>query len=206
MKKILLCCGFFFLSCAYASVSNGPYVGVEAGVANQILNYNVASFNLNTNGVNLTNAAAVPLIRGNFGYNINKISGFELGASYNFNSSHTSPIGSNSFNMNATTLDASYILSLPTVFEKVSVFGRIGFAYDWINSADSCGCVISNGMSGSGFADVLGAGIKYRLSTALSWRLEWIANGLLFPVGINAGSMQANWTNQTFQTGLNYSF
>ena len=111
--------------------------------------------------------------------------------------------------MNATTVDASYILSLPTVIERLSVFGRIGVAYDWINSSTgSCGCGGSTVgiLTGSSFADVVGAGIKYRMSPKLSWRIEWIANGLLFPVGLSAGSQFGLWTNQTFQTGFNYSF
>jgi opacity protein-like surface antigen len=182
---------FIFMPYAFASVSTGAYIGFEAGVANEILNYN---------------AASAFLVRGNLGYNINKFNGFELGITYNFNVSYPGLNALENFNINATTLDATYILSLPAVVEKLSVFGRIGFAYDWLNSSGICDCTINKVMNGNGFADVLGAGIKYSISPKLFWRLEWIANGLIFPVGINSGRMQANWTNQTFQTGLNYSF
>lgn len=200
----------FVIQFANASVSDGPYIGIEGGIANQEVNFSNGSFNLNSNGLNLATAATAFLLRGNLGYSFNKYSALEVGSTYTFNSSIVNPAGGN-FNINATTIDLSYLLSLPTSVDRLSVFGRIGFSYNWINSASEGNCTCNpnsstTGINGSNFADVLGAGIKYRLSPSLSWRIEWIANGLLFPVGLTGNGVNASWVNQTFQTGINYSF
>jgi opacity protein-like surface antigen len=202
---------FCLTSYSHATVSDGPYLGLELGAANQIINYQANSFNVATNGVQLYNSELTFLGRLNLGYNANKYNGFELGTSYYFNSGSNYPTGSGSMSTNTTSLDLSYIGYLPISQSKFSVFGRIGAAYDWINnsSANDSNGGIFVGMrpSASSFADIVGAGLKYNLGRNASFRLEWIANGLLFPVSINSGSQNiASWTGQTFEAGINYHF
>ena len=195
-----------------ATVSNGIYTGIELGAANQIINYQASAFGENTNGVQLINSNVTFMGRFNLGYNADKNNGFELGTNYFFNSNSSTPNGNDNLSTNTTALDLSYIGYLPISQSKLSVFGRVGIAYDWINSSTSNSCNCNNNQSsfqpsGSNFADVLGAGLKYNLSSHASIRLEWIANGLLVPVSINNGSQNiASWTAQTFVTGINYHF
>ena len=141
--------------------------------------------------------------RFNLGYNADKYNGFELGFNYNALPGYAYPNNAGSLTGSVSTLDASYILYLPTIVQKLSVFGRVGVGYDWINGNSS------NGLSPSGanFADVLGAGIKYNISRKMSFRLEWMGNGLLIPVSVNSGSTNvANFSEQVFMLGLNYHF
>jgi hypothetical protein len=208
-KLLFILIGIPFIS--YATVSNGPYVGLELGTANQIVTYQPSAFDLNTNGSQLYNPNYSFLGRVNLGYNVDKYNGFELGTSYFFSSSSSYPNGNGSMSTNTTSLDLSYLLYLPISSTKISVFGRLGFAYDWINNANSggCGCGTSSNLnpSGSNLADVIGAGLKYNIGPHTSFRIEWIANGLFFPVGINNGSQNiASWTAQTYQAGINYHF
>lgn len=208
MKKLLLL--IFAPIYCFATVSNGPYVGLEAGVANQITVFN-ANTPYNSSASNAYSPNLGFLGRLNLGYNLTKYSGFELGGTYNFGAGFNYPDGNGSMNINATTVDLSYLFYLPTSFEGVSVFARVGGAYDWINSTSSngcnCGSDISGNSSGGGFADVLGAGVKYNITSKTSFRVEWLANGLFFPIGINNGSIPtANWTNQTFILGVNLHF
>jgi opacity protein-like surface antigen len=196
----------------FASASSGPYIGIEAGAANQIVTFTPAAFDFSTSGNSLYNSLLGLVGRLNLGYNMDQYSGFELGANYNFGANFNYPNNSGSMNITATTFDASYIFSIPTVIRKLSVFGRVGFAYDSINSSGSTECNCGNPSAllnpgGSGFADILGAGIKYNISPSTSFRVEWISNGLIFPVGVSSGSQNvANWSEQTFQLGLNYHF
>jgi len=208
MRRIVIGMGLFLLSFrVLASVSNGFYTGIEGGVANQLVNFTPSAFTLNTNGSNLDNYALGMLLRLNLGYNFDKYNGLELGTTYDFAVSHNYPNGMGSISPSATTLDASYLLYLPTVIEKLSVFGRVGVSYDWVSCQVECNCNNDLVVSGSDFADVLGAGIKYNLSPQFSFRAEWIVNGLFFPIGLSSGSLTVgNWTNQSFQAGINYHF
>ena len=187
---------------SFATVSNGPYVGLEVGAANQIVTFNGGTqFN---NGSNAYNPSIGFLGRLNLGYNTNKYNGFEIGGTYNFNTEFNYPSGG-SMTLNAKTLDASYLFSLPTYVDSLLVFGRVGVAYDWISGSNNGG--ISGNPGADSVADVLGAGIKYNVTSKTSLRFEWLANGLLFPVVINNGSTNtASWTNQTFMVGLNLHF
>lgn len=214
MKKLSLL--LISLSPAFVfagSVNNGGwYVGLNAGGANQIVSYNPSAFNLNTNGSELYNPSWGFVGRVDGGYNFNKWSGLELGAAYYSGSGSSYPTGSGTFNPSTSSLDFSYIAYLPISQTDFSVFGRIGIAYDWINNdgtSSGCNCsgVAALDPSGSNFADVLGAGIRYKMSMHSSLKLEWLANGLIFPVGINSGSTSvANWSAQTFQIGAAYHF
>lgn len=201
MKKILILI-LFFPILSYATVSDGPYVGLEIGAANQISTINGGTqFN---SGSNAYEPSIGILGRINLGYNTNKYNGFELGGTYNFNTSFNYPNGG-SMTLNAKTIDASYLFSLPTYVDSLSVFARVGVAYDWISGSNNGG--ISGNPEASSIADVLGAGIKYNLTSKTSLRFEWLANGLIFPVEINNGSTNtASWTNQTFMVGLNLHF
>ncbi len=194
----------FFIANVQASVSNGPYIGAEIGTTNQTMQFNSGTFNTsNTYNINLDNSNWALVGRLNLGYNIDKYNGFELGYNYNSLSSYTYPNNTGSLTGNVSILDASYLLYLPTTVQKLSVFGRIGVAYDWINGNSSN--AISP--SGSNFADVLGAGIKYNISPKTSLRVEWFENGVLIPVSINSGAYNiANFSEQTFMLGLNYHF
>lgn len=205
IATVFVCC---LPGVLFASVSNGPYVGLEIGAANQIINFTPSTFNLDTNGSTLYNPEVGFLARLNLGYNINRFNGFELGTTYNFGTTHNYPNNQGNLNTPVTTIDFSYLIYLPTIVNQWSVFGRVGLAYDWTGSSYSCNGVSSLGnISGSGFADVLGAGLMYRITPNTSFRVEWISNGLFSPININSSSGSiGTWTNQTFQLGLNYHF
>lgn len=205
MKKLLLLT--LVPVFGFASVSNGPYAGLEAGVSNQIDIFNSSTaYNQNNSPTYASNQAF--LMRLNAGYNFSKYSGLELGGTYNFGTSVSYP-NSSAANMNiqATTLDFSWLLYLPTTVDSLFVFGRVGGAYDWLNGSGGCNCNGTTAPGGGAFTDVLGAGVKYNVTSKTSFRLEWISNGLFFPVGINNGSTNtASWTNQTFMLGFNLHF
>lgn len=198
----------------FAGVMSGPYVGASIGVDNQIVTFNPGVANISTNGSQLYNSSAGFMGRLNVGYNFNKYSGIELAPSYYFPQNYNYPAGG-SVDIGATSLDLSYLFSLPISQSKFSVFGRVGLAYDWVNSGSenntNCGCgnqSLSNlAISGSNFADLIGSGLNYNLSNNTSVRVEWIANGLLFPIGLSSNSQNvANWTTQQFLAGVNYHF
>lgn len=210
MKKIIpttiLCT--VLLPAAWASVNSGPYVGIELGTDNQIVNFVPSAFNLNTSSSQLYNPNWGFAGRINFGYNFNKYNGIELAPTYYFSQSYNYPNDFGSTGINATSLDFSYIPTFPITDSKWSVFGRLGVAYDWVNSSNSsCNCGASSVPSGSNVADVLGAGLRYRISLNSSFRVEWISNGLFFPIGIsNDNENIANWSTQSFMVGINYHF
>ncbi len=199
-----------FTRTAYATVSTGPYIGIELGTDNQIITYQPSAYGINTNGSQLYNANYGFMGRLNFGYAFDRYNSIEIGPSYYFSQNYNFPAGNGTMGVSATSLDFSYLPSLPISQSKLSVFGRLGFAYDWINSdVSSCNCNNFNNqvLSGSNFADVIGAGLKYNFSVHSSMRVEWIANGLFFPVGIgNGGVNAANWSTQQFLAGINYHF
>ncbi len=202
--KILFVITQLLIGTAYASVSNGPYTGIEVGLSDQKMNFNSGTFNsTNTMNTTLDSTNWTFIGRLNLGYNVDKYTGFELGYSYNSLAGYAYPNNSGSLNGTVSTLDASYLLYLPTTIQKLSVFGRVGLAYDWINGnqADALN------PSGSGFADLLGAGVKYNINPKTSFRFEWLENGVLNPIGVNGGSTPvANFSQQTFLLGLNYHF
>lgn len=208
-KRIILNLIIIFMCYdASASVSNGFYVGLEAGMSNQEVNYSSSYFNINTNGSVLSSSGQAVIGRLNLGYAASKYNSFELGINSNFMASQSYPANSNGVSMSTSNLDASYLLSLPLAIDRFAVFGRLGISYDWINSGGLCGCGNGNSLSGNNFADILGAGVKYNVSPSLSWRLEWISNALLFPVGLtsNTGQNIGSWNAQQFQMGVNYYF
>ena len=212
--KLLPLLLFTLSTSVYATVSSGPYVGIELGTDNQIINFQSSAFGLNTSNSQLYNPSWGFMGRLNFGYNFDKYNGIELSPNYLFSTNYNYPNNNGSMSIDATTLDLSYLAYLPITQSKLSVFGRIGFAYNWINNSGSnttgCNCGNSAQFSsptGSNFADVIGAGLKYNLGTNSSVRIEWIANGLFFPIGLTSNSTNvANWTAQTFLAGLNYHF
>lgn len=207
MKYKLAIYSFFNLVTisAYATVSSGPYFGVEIGGSSQTMNYNASSFDINLSGNNISDSSWTFIGRLNLGYNFSKFNGLELGYSLNALPEYTYPGATGAFSGNVSTLDASYILSIPTIIQKFSIFGRIGVGYDFINSSSSSTSVASP--SGANFTDVLGAGIKYNLTPKTSFRLEWIENGLLFPVNLNSGSGNiTTFSAQSFLLGFNYHF
>ncbi len=202
-KIYLTIATLLIMSNSIATVSNGPYVGVNIGAANQAINYQASAFNLNTNGSQLYNPEWSFMSRLNLGYNSSKNNGFELGTSYFFSSDSNYPDGSGTMSTNTTSADISYLGYLPISQTKLSVFGRIGVAYDWVSTSSTS----SLSPSGENFADILGAGLKYNINGKTTFRIEWLENGLFFPVGINSGSLNvASWSAQTFETGINYHF
>lgn len=206
MQLKFLLSSFLFITLSYATVSDGPYIGAELGGSNQNVNFLPSSFNLNTNGSNLDNPHWGMMARLNLGYNLDQYSGFEFGTSYTLPISHQFPDSSGNTNLSVTSLDWSYILSIPTIVDGWSVFGRAGFSYNWLNGGNGCGCE-NNNLNGYGFADVLGAGLKYNISPNTSFRMEWLANGLFFPIGVGKNSnLVANVDSQNFLAGINYHF
>lgn len=188
----------------FAWVNDGGYVGVEIGAANQFVNFNSNNFSLNTGSANLTSSQTGFLTRANLGYQFNSYSALELGANYSWGGNYQYPNSDGTIQIGSTTLDGSYLLSLPITQSNFSVFGRIGLAYSWINST---GYNDASGVTGGAFTDVLGAGMKYRLGKYTTIRMEWIADGLWQPVGLSADSQQiGNLSSQNFLIGVNYYF
>lgn len=197
MKKLIITLSLISSSCVYASTTSGPYVGMELGAANQIVEFNSNAIS-GTNGSSY-NSQATFMGRMNFGYNVDRNNGFELSPSYYVGQGFNYPNGQGTMNLNGTSLDLSYLPNLPLTATHWSVFGRMGVAYDWFGTQTS--------QSASNFADVLGAGLRYNMNASLSLRMEWIANGLLFPISINDGSQNiASFTSQQFIAGLNFHF
>lgn len=208
MKKqlLIILCGLTGLACATAN--SGAYLGLEVGAANQSLDFNQSAFNLNTGSSNVVNTQLNGIGRFYSGYNLDKYTGFEAGLSYSLPTGYSYPNSNGTFNSGATVFDISYIPMLPIADSKWSAFGRIGVNYTWLTGdSNDCGC--SNNISGSGssFADVLGAGMRYRFNNHWTYKIEWIADGLLFPIGINNGNTAIGlWSQQTFQTGVSFHF
>ncbi len=189
----------------FASVSHGPYVGIELGGSKQTFNFNSSIFSLDTNGGNLTNSELGAVARFNLGYSLDKYNSFELGASYNFAFNYTYPNNQGSTLNNLWSQDITYILTLPTIVDKLAILGRVGLAYDWTH-ANSCCCQIGDA-SVNTFSDVFGAGISYKLSSKSIIRVEWVSNGLFFPIGVNSGDTNiGSLTSNNFELGLNYYF
>lgn len=206
-KLLLIICSVFTVS-VYAS-SSGFYAGVEAGGSNQILNFVPGAYGFNTNGSSLTNSTWTFDGRLDGGYKLDRYNSFELGWMYTSQAGYSLPDNTNNIGLNASTIDLSYMFTFPTKVPGFSVFGRVGVAYDFINAnGGGCNCgVVTMNPGGSNFADILGAGIKWDVSNRVTTKLEWISNGLLFPVGISSsGNNVANWNSQTFNIGVDFNF
>lgn len=218
VKKLQISIIFLYAISAqnlFATVSNGGYMGIGVGVVNQLLQFQVNSFALNLTEARVNSAALGALGRLNLGYNANKYMGFELGLTYNFIVSHKYPNNiDKSIKTGGWSLDGSYLLYLPTVINKVSVFGRIGLAYDWITDGSSsvCKCVhgqITENTFGNGFVDIVGMGLKYNLFPKLSMSLEWMSNGMFFPGGLFRSeglNKIGNLSTQSFMMVWRYHF
>lgn len=208
LKKILIASLGLISINAYATANDGAYVGLSAGASNQNINFAGAAFNSNVNGSNIDNNQWGALLRLYGGYNFDRYTGVEMGVSTNTATTFTYPNNSGTMNMNTTTLDISYIPMLPIKDSNFSVFGRVGASYDWIsNSGYSGGTGSGLNPSGSNLTDMLGAGVRYKFFNNFTMKVEWIAEGLLFPIAINSGGTNVgSWSEQTFQTGVTYHF
>lgn len=212
-RKFLMCTALVTaIFNANATANSGTYIGVAAGVANQPLSFNQSAFGINGNGSNTVNTQLGMAGRLFGGYNFNKYNGVEAGVSYNTGTTYNYPDGSGGMTSNAAGVDISYIPMLPISNSNWSVFGRVGVEYGWINSSGGSDCNCSTSISplnpsGSSFTDELGAGMRYKISNRFTYKIEWISNGLLFPIGINSGNTDVgSWSQQTFQTGVSYHF
>lgn len=207
MKKIissLILTGV--VSASNASVTSGGYLGLEVGGANQNINYNASSFNINTNGTALSDSSWTGIGRVFGGYNFSRYNAVEAGLSQSLSNSFNTTASGDKFSTTSTVFDISYLPMLPISNSNINVFGRLGVGYAWLPGGQvGCNCTsdTSFNASGGGFTDVLGAGIRYKFANNWSVKVEWIADGLLFPVGVDgAGS----WDQQTFQTGVAFHF
>lgn len=210
MKKLIV---FLFLaggvSAAQATVTSGAYLGLEVGGANQNINYNTSSFDINTNGTSLTNNNWTGIGRLFGGYNFSRYNALEAGLSQSLSNSFSTP-SNNTFSSTSTVFDISYLPMLPVSNSNFNVYGRLGVGYAWLPGGQ-VGCNCNGGTqwnaSGSNFTDVLGAGVRYKFANHWTMKIEWIADGLLFPVDINIGSTSVgSWSQQTFQTGVAFHF
>ena len=199
----------------YASVNDGIYIGINGGATNNIVTLNASTYSAVQTGVSqLYNASVGYNIGLDAGYNFDANNGLELGYNYFSPTSVSIPSSTTNLTTSATALSLSYKLYLPTFVDSWSVFGRLGVAYDSVsqgafNSSCSCNCTnnLQQNAQGASFADILGAGLKYKMSTNASLELEWVANGLIFPVGLNQGTSNiASWYSQNFNIGFNYHF
>lgn len=201
MKKLIISLFTIIPAISFASTTNGPYVGIALGAANEINQLDSSYFNVNTGPTTLYEPRVAFMGRLNFGYNFSRYNGIELAPSYYFPQQVDYPKNGNG-NLQGTSLDLTYLPNLPLTTNRWSVFGRLGASYNWMN-------LNSNELTAnsSTFADVLGAGIRYNMSASNSVRLEWISNGLIFPIGINNGSDNVDLlTQQNFLVSLNFHF
>ncbi|MBY0379136.1 MAG: outer membrane beta-barrel protein [Burkholderiales bacterium] len=215
MKKInIIFLGIFVIN-AYASVNDGVYLGINGGLTNNIVILNASTYStVQTGGSQLYNANVGYNIGLDVGYNFDAYNGMELGYNYSSPTLISIPGSITSLTTSATALSLSYKLYLPTFIENWSVFGRVGVAYNSVNqgifnSSGSCNCTNTLQMNAQGttFADVLGAGLRYKMTPNSTLNFEWIANGLIFPIGLNQGTSNiASWYSQNFNIGLNYHF
>lgn len=187
---------------AVASTTSGPYLGISLGIANEINQLDPSTFNNNAGVSTLYQPHVAFDGRLNFGYNFSRYNGIELAPSYLFSQQIELPNNAGSANLQGTSLDLSYLPNLPLTANRWSIFGRIGASYNWLNLNND-----NLTASATTFADILGAGVRYNVTPSNSFRLEWIANGLLFPIGINNGSSNVDLlTTQNFLATINFHF
>ena len=187
----------------FANANSGAYLGLELGAANQSVNFNQSAFNLNTSNSSVINSQWNGIGRFYGGYNFNRYTGLEAGVSYTLPTGYNYPDNNGSLFSSSTVVDISYIPMLPIAYSNWSIFGRIGVGYAWLPGGNSA----QYNSSGSNLTDVLGAGLRYKFSNHWTYKIEWMADGLLFPIGINSGSTSiGSWSQQTFQTGVSFHF
>lgn len=204
-KALMIIIPIAYSASAYAWVNNGGYVGVELGASNQIASFNSGTFDVNSGSANLDATQTGFLMRANLGYQFNSYSALEMGDMYSWGGNYQYPgnASNGSVQIGSNTVDVSYLLSLPITQSNFSVFGRLGVAYQWVNSTG----YNASGVDGGAFTDVIGAGIKYRMGKYTSIRAEWIADGLWQPVGLSANNQQVgNLSSQNFLIGINYYY
>ncbi len=199
IKSLILLLGILLINNCFASATQGSYLGLGAGIANQLVKFD--SDGLNTGGASLYLTKQTFEGRLNFGYNFDRYNGIELAPTYYFAQRFNLPTNAGDVNLSGTTLDLSYLPNLPLTANRWSIFGRVGLAYDWMGMSGATTA------SGNSFADVLGAGIRYNIGSSNSVRMEWIANGLLFPLQMSSdGTNLATFTSQDFLISLNFHF
>lgn len=172
MKKLLTILGVLATTAAYAKVPDqGFYLDAGAGVAS--ISY-------------YGNSGTTGLLRIDGGYNINQIIGVQLGVNNYFSSSITNNQLGN-YTVSGYGYDLSFIPNIAIgTNAPVNVFFRLGGGYDNMNSS------IGNN---SGFVDVLGAGVRYDISSHLGITGQWIGRGLLVqssPINYSQNDFIAN--------------
>lgn len=207
-KYLILLCTFA-VSSSFATVTTGAYLGIELGGANQNIDYNSSAFKTNTFGTTMFDNSWTGIGRLFGGYNFNRYNALEAGFSQSLSSTFSTPTANN-FSSTSSIFDISYLPMLPISNSNWSVFGRLGVGYVWLPGGQ-VGCNCNGGQqfdaSGSNFADVLGAGLRYKFANNWTYKIEWIADGLLFPVGISGNNNSlGSWDQQTFQTGVAFHF
>lgn len=187
----------------FAIANDGAYLGLELGATNQSTNFNQSAFNTNATNSNVVNSQWNGIGRLYSGYNFDRYTGLEAGISYSFPTNYNYPNQSGAFSSSASVFDVSYVPMLPIAYSNWAVFGRVGAGYALLSGGSSG----QLNPSGGNFTDVLGAGLRYKFTNHWTYKIEWIADGLLFPVGINSGSTTVgSWSQQTFQTGVSFHF
>lgn len=209
MKKLLTGLLACYAGIAAAGVTSGSYLGLEVGGANQNIDYNPSSYKVDTSGTTLFDSSWTGIGRIFGGYNFSRYNAVEAGLSQTLSNTFQTP-SDNTFSSTATVLDISYLPMLPIANSNFNVFARIGVGYSWLPGG-SVGCNCDGGTqfnaSGANFMDVLGAGVRYKFANNWTVKVEWIADGLLFPVAINGDNEKlGSWDQQTFQTGVAFHF
>lgn len=177
------------------------YVGLEVGLSNQILSGDASTFNMNYNNfyANSYNISG----RLQVGNIFNQYNSIEVAYNYYSNLNYQMP-DKNTLQGTTNSFDGSYILSLPTFVTGLAVFGRVGVGYNWEAITTN---PFNTGVQANGVTDVLGAGIKYKFSDNWAWRLEWIADGLIFPISVTTNGQTVGTASiQSAFTGINYYF
>ena len=178
------------------------YVGLELGVDNQTLSGSNSTYIPSAGNFTTNNVSFIGRVQG--GYIFDKYNSIEVGYNYLSGLNYQLPNDS-SITGSTNVVDLSYILSIPTMIDNFAVYARVGAAYDWISASTNDNLLGTP--SGSGVVDVLGAGIKYKIAENWAWRLEWIGNGILFPMSVTQGNNTVGTqSTQLFLTGINYLF
>lgn len=203
-NNVLILLAIFAITTTQPSYGVVTYLGAEAGVTNQIFTGNPGAFDVDLSGGQFTSNSYNLSGRGQGGLIFDEYNSIEVGYNYYSNTSFNLPDGS-TINGNNNLVDLSYILTIPTWINGFGVYARLGIGYNWSNLSDFDNSN-TGGVMANSFTDVLGAGVKFRISSNWAWRLEWISDGLISPIPLQSSQALGTMSIQTGYTGFNFYF
>lgn len=145
------------------------------------------------------------------GYMLNRIIGVET--AYTFWGTSTQSINVNSHILNygqqPQSLEGQIVLSLPLGVSPLSLHGKFGLAYIYINgnNVSQNDYSINTIPGGSGVTSVGGIGMGLNFAKNIKLDLDWVSYGFIEPVNILAtGNNAAKWLSNNIELNLSYHF